>query len=338
MKKIEKTTPDRNLTYDSMDHFSQNLNTPKDQIEKLNFRILNFIKDKQIKLSDENKNKIESYLYSIKKIQNNEVLTDEEYFFNGQELVQALNIPDKDFLRFLIYRYNFNLYPRLKKLSEFPPCVQIEPTSICNYRCVMCYQIDKSFSGKSHGMMGHMSLDLFKKIVDELEGNVEAITLASRGEPTLNPNIIQMLEYCRNKFLGLKINTNASMLNEKLIHSILSSNFSEIVFSVDGADKNTYEKIRINGNFDKVFNNLKLFADIKKKFYRNIQTIVKISGVKISHDIKVKSLEEKFKEFADVIQFKYTIDKAFSANQSEHMQFSDIQWETKRNRREPKWK
>ena len=111
-----------------------------------------------------------------------------------------------------------------------------------------------------------------------------------------------MLEYCRNKFLGLKINTNASMLNEKLIHSILNSNFSEIVFSVDGADKNTYEKIRINGKFDKVFNNLKLFADIKKKFYRNIQTIVKISGVKISNDIKVKSLEEKFKEFADVIQ------------------------------------
>ena len=49
------------------------------------------------------------------------------------------------------------------------------------------------------------------------------------------------------EFLGLKINTNASMLNEKLIHSILSSNFSEIVFSVDAADKDAYEKIRING-------------------------------------------------------------------------------------------
>ena len=38
-----------------MDHFSQNLNTTKDQIEKLNLRILKFIKDKQINLNEENK-------------------------------------------------------------------------------------------------------------------------------------------------------------------------------------------------------------------------------------------------------------------------------------------
>ena len=34
--------------------------------------------------------------------------------------------------------------------------------------------------------MGHMSIDVFKKCIDELEGNIEAITFASRGEPTLN--------------------------------------------------------------------------------------------------------------------------------------------------------
>ena len=302
MKKIQRITPDRDFAHNSLDHISQNLIISKEQIAKLKLRILNSDKKKQIKLSDENKNKVKWYLNTIKKIQNNEALLQQEYFLNAQEVLQALNISDKDFLRFLFYRYDFNIYPRLKNLSKYPPCVQIEPTSICNYRCVMCYQIDKSFSGKSHGMMGHMSLDLFKKIIDELEGNVEAITLASRGEPTLNPNIVEMLEYCRNKFLGLKINTNASMLNEKLIHSILSSNFSEIVFSVDAADKDAYEKIRINGKFDKVVKNLTLFSEIKKKFYKDIQTIVKISGVKINNEINVSSLEERFREFADIIQ------------------------------------
>ena len=51
----------------------------------------------------------------------------------------------------------------------------------------MCYQADKSFSNKSNGYMGHMTLELFKKVIDEIEGNIEAVTLASRGEPTLNP-------------------------------------------------------------------------------------------------------------------------------------------------------
>ena len=32
-----------------------------------------------------------------------------------------------------------------------------------------------------------------------------------------------MLKYCESKFLALKLNTNASMLNERLINEILSS-------------------------------------------------------------------------------------------------------------------
>ena len=34
--------------------------------------------------------------------------------------------------------------------------------------------------------MGLMRLPLFKEIVDQLVGNVEGVTLASRGEPTVN--------------------------------------------------------------------------------------------------------------------------------------------------------
>ena len=34
-------------------------------------------------------------------------------------------------------------------------------------------------------------------------------------------DISKMLEYCVNKFLNLKINTNASLLNEEKIHAIL---------------------------------------------------------------------------------------------------------------------
>ena len=136
--------------------------------------------------------------------------------------------------------------------------------------------------------------ELMKKIIDELEGNVEAITLASRGEPTLNPNIVEMLEYCRNKFLGLKMNTNASMLNENLIHAILSTDIQSIVFSVDAADKETYEKIRVNGKFEQIMKNLKLFAQIRKDHYSKSKHIVKMSGVKISKNQSINSMEKQF--------------------------------------------
>ena len=68
------------------------------------------------------------------------------------------SIKRKNHARYLIYRYKYNKYPELKIVDDYPPCIQIEPSSICNYRCIMCYQIDRSFSNKSTGFMGYMDL------------------------------------------------------------------------------------------------------------------------------------------------------------------------------------
>jgi radical SAM protein with 4Fe4S-binding SPASM domain len=296
---------DKALVNSPIGFSDENYPTNIEYLDKLLVRIRkNIDENKKIfeSLSQKNKNIIYKYISGIEKKKINQTLEKDEYFLQGQELLKEKKVSDKDFFRFLIYRYKYSLNSKLHKIEEYPPCVQIEPTSICNFRCVMCYQSDKTFSSKSNGMMGHMSLDLFKKIIDEIEGKVEAVTLASRGEPTLNPRIIDMIEYCKDKFLGLKINTNASLLNEKLTHSLLGAEFNEIVFSIDSADKETFEKIRVNGKFEKVFSNLKIFYEIRKKYYKNSSTIVKISGVKINSELNVKSLEKKLGDFADIVQ------------------------------------
>ena len=56
--------------------------------------------------------------------------------------------------RFLLYCYRYETFPQRLKLDDFPPCLQIEPASICNYRCLFCYQIDEEFTRKRNGMMG----------------------------------------------------------------------------------------------------------------------------------------------------------------------------------------
>lgn len=242
-------------------------------------------------------------------IENHKILSEkksiskESFIINDMEINELKKIVEKDYARYLIYRYKYRFFSKEKKVGDYPPCLQIEPTSMCNFRCVMCYQSDKSFSNKSHGYMSNMSLDLYKKIIDEVQGKVEAITLASRGEPTLNKDFAKMLEYSNKKFLALKINTNASMLNEKLIHSILSTDIQSIVFSVDAADKETYEKIRVNGKFEKIIKNLELFSKIRREHYSKSKHIVKMSGVKISSDQSINKMEEKFKKLADVIAF-----------------------------------
>jgi hypothetical protein len=79
---------------------------------------------------------------------------------------------DEELLRFFYHRYRYDVFPQLEKLDDYPPYLQIEPSSICNYRCVFCYQTDLDFFKKTTPGMGQMTLELFQRIVDEAVGNV----------------------------------------------------------------------------------------------------------------------------------------------------------------------
>ena len=101
--------------------------------------------------------------------------------------------------------------------------------------------------------MGIMSLDLFKRVIDEAQGKCEAVTLASRGEPLICPDFGPMIKYAGGKFLALKLNTNAWFLNEKLCYAILEAGVNTVVFSADAASEPTYSRLRVNGNLEKVY-------------------------------------------------------------------------------------
>lgn len=210
---------------------------------------------------------------------------------------------DDELGRYLFYRYRYDVYPVERQLDDYPPCVQIEPTSVCNYRCVFCYQTDKMLTQGRHGHMGMMSLETFKRVVDQIEGEVEAVTLASRGEPLMAKEIVPMLEYISGKFLGLKINTNASFLTEEKIHALLAADPNTVVFSADAADPDLYARLRVNGSLEKVFENVRLFADIKAKHYPQNRTITRVSGVRYSEEQSFDDIEAFWHDYVDQVAF-----------------------------------
>jgi radical SAM protein with 4Fe4S-binding SPASM domain len=226
-----------------------------------------------------------------------------KFKLSGYVLRELQTLEDKDTLDYLIHRYRYEIFPQLNKLHDFPPYLQIEPSSICNYRCVFCYQTDNFFNKKSQGHMGKMNYEMFKNIVDQAVGNVQFLSLASRGEPLLCPDIYNMLDYTRDKFYNLKINTNAYNLDEKLAHTILKSGVKTLVFSVDAADKKLYEKLRVHGKFEKVFNNIKQFIEIKNKHYSKSKIITRVSGVKVSDDQKMEEMTKVWSGLVDQIAF-----------------------------------
>lgn len=227
----------------------------------------------------------------------------EPFRLHDNSVEEISRLSDAELPRYLYYRFRYEVNPERKVLDEYPPCIQVEPTSVCNYRCVFCYQTDEELTKKSNGHMGMMSLELFKRIVDQAQGNVEAITLASRGEPLVCPDIGAMLAYASGKFLGFKMNTNASRLSEKLCHAILEADIGTLVFSADAAVEPQYSQFRVNGDLKTVLSNVERFAKIKQTQYSGSRMITRVSGVKVPGTSGLDEMEAVWGGFVDQVAF-----------------------------------
>lgn len=227
-----------------------------------------------------------------------------DFTFLSQQEVNFLKLNDKNkWVDYIIYRWKFKNYGKMKKIPKFPLYLIVEPTSICNLRCSMCFQSDESFSSNKE-FMGKMDFKLFTKIIDEaVVGGTKALTLASRGEPTIHPLFCDMLQYCTDKFYDIKINTNALMLNTELIHQILNSKVGIVVFSVDAHDSEGYKKIRNSNDFNRVVEKIKEFHNIREKYYPNSKVISRAHGVKVFKDYNDEKFYSFWKGITDEVTF-----------------------------------
>jgi radical SAM protein with 4Fe4S-binding SPASM domain len=225
------------------------------------------------------------------------------FSINPSVVEEIATYPDSDLPRYLVHRYRYEMYPQLKTLDEYPPYLQIEPSSICNFRCIFCFETDPTFTDQSNGFMGQMTLDLFKNVIDQAVGNIEFLSLASRGEPMICKDIVSMLEYTRGKFLNLKLNTNASLLDEEKCHAILSGGVKTIVFSADAAEEPLYSKFRVNGKLSVILKNIEMFQKIRRSHYSDLSVITRVSGVKFSDEQDLDSMQKVWGGLVDQVAF-----------------------------------
>ncbi len=225
----------------------------------------------------------------------------DRFVLSRDELTQMSRLSPELWLRFIEYRYKFKIYPRRQILNDFPIVICVEPTSICNLRCQMCFQSDASFSSDK-SFLGMMDFGLYTRIVDEMNANqCDSLVLASRGEPTLHPKFADMLSYATQRILDVKINTNATKLSEKLCHKILEADPNVVVFSIDSADPAQYEQIRKGAKFSEVLENVKRFRDIREKHYSQARTTTRISSTLFREDQDQQRIRLFWAEYADQV-------------------------------------
>ena len=157
-------------------------------------------------------------------------------------------------------------------LGTYPMQVGIELTNNCNLRCVMCPH------PRMTRQKGFMSEYLFKKIIDEIKGKSEFLYLYGMGESLLHPKFFEMAEYAVKNGLTTSLSTNLTLLNEERSRKLLESGIDFIVLALDGINKNTYEMIRVGGQFERNLANVKRFLrlkyELKAKCFVDIQFIL----------------------------------------------------------------
>lgn len=144
-----------------------------------------------------------------------------------------------------------------------PSYVQIEPVGQCNLACTMCpinYRDDLPL----HGKVRMMDFDLYTGLIDQF-ANLKTLHLQGLGEPTLHPRFFDMVSYAVKKGIRVTTNTNLTLINPARAEKCVTSGLDTLHFSIDGTTRETYERIRVNANFDKVMTNLGNLVEAKRR-------------------------------------------------------------------------
>lgn len=177
------------------------------------------------------------------------------------------------------------------KLDRPPLKVLISDSGECNLSCIMCTSNNKY--AKSSKAIPYR---LFKEILPEMLPYAMRINLTGNGDPFFRKETREFLMNPANKELypTMKIDlvTNGQLLNEKMWKKIKHNQFNSINVSCDGATKQSYEKIRVKGNWEILLNNLRFVAELRQQ---NVFNSFSISYVVI------KSNHSEIAKFIDVM-------------------------------------
>ncbi|MCL2015124.1 MAG: radical SAM protein [Defluviitaleaceae bacterium] len=156
----------------------------------------------------------------------------------------------------------------------YPINLDIETAAVCNLKCPMCHLTLRGGQNNYGKPLKFFPWDLFCRIIDEAaEIGVCSVKLMWMGEPLMNPQIIDMIKYAKQKgILDVTMNTNAVLLTEEMSRRILETDLDGIFFSFDSPDKESYEKIRIGAKFEDVVQNIKRFCEMRKQMGKSSPT------------------------------------------------------------------
>lgn len=142
---------------------------------------------------------------------------------------------------------------------NYPEKLYLDITQDCNLYCKMCRD-SLQITGKT------MSFELFARLVDETAPYIKSYSLFNWGEPLIVKDFKERVLYVNSKKredCSLDISTNGMLLTSDMIDFLFSQKV-KVAVSFDGANRETFERIRRGAKFEIVCKNVKQLASVYK--------------------------------------------------------------------------
>ena len=171
--------------------------------------------------------------------------------------------------------FDNTLEEKVKSISkEFEPIegwypleVQIEITYDCTLRCAMCYNgvraNEKKFGDYlkkcNFAVMDEQKQKKLNNIVELCLNNGAKFFTITGGEPLLYPDlVIEMIKKIKTRGGYASINSNATLIDDKLARRLKEVGLDSALISIHGADEKTHVKtVCVNDAFERTKNGIK---------------------------------------------------------------------------------
>ena len=175
----------------------------------------------------------------------------------------------------------------LVRISHAPLFVSVEPAAVCQLRCPEC-PVGRRDGGISESRHTDrlMSVDLFRKVLEEVKQYAHTIQFYFQGEPLLNKDLTTMIAEAHETGLYTIVSTNAQALTMEVAEELV---------------KGAY---RIGGNIEKAKAALRYLRKAKEQC--GGKTVIELQGLRLkTNEHEWKELKRQYKALgADCLSLK----------------------------------
>lgn len=144
--------------------------------------------------------------------------------------------------------------------APYPINVEIEITTRCNKRCLVCEHTHWPESEPRQDL----TWDQFQHIVRQFPRLVWT-NLTGEGDAFLNKSYLDMIAYLKDRDIAVYLSDSFDLITEDIARRLVDLRVDGIYLSMDAATAETYERLKVGCKFERTLGNIRDFLRVRKE-------------------------------------------------------------------------